>query len=80
MIRLVISVTTLTFDEAARVVQADLGYLIERGERLADRMDTLVRIARPLATDPIRELEPREVARPRSQAERDLLKALRLAK
>ncbi len=66
--------------EAARVVQADLGYLIERGERLADRMDTLVRIARPLAADPIRESEPGEVARPRSQAERDLLKALRLAK
>jgi len=66
--------------EAARAVQSDLGYLIERGERLADRMDTLVRMARPLAVDPVRESEPAEVARPRSQAERDLLKALRLAK
>ena len=66
--------------EAARAVQSDLSYLIERGERLADRMDTLVRMARPLAADPIRESEPTELARPRSQAERDLLKALRLAK
>ena len=66
--------------EAARAVESDLSYLIERGERLADRMDTLVRMARPLAADPIRESEPTELARPRSQAERDLLKALRLAK
>jgi len=66
--------------EAARSVQSDLGYLIERGERLADRMDTLVRMARPLAADTVRESEPGELARPRSQAERDLLKALRLAK
>jgi len=61
-------------------VESDLGYLIERGERLADRMDTLVRMARPLAVDPVRDPEPGELARPRSQAERDLLKALRLAK
>jgi hypothetical protein len=66
--------------ETARAVQSDLGYLIERGERLADRMDTLVRMARPLAADPIRDSEQGEFARPRSQAERDLLKALRLAK
>ncbi len=66
--------------EAARSVQADLGYLTERGERLADRIDTLVRIARPLAADQVREVEPAEAARPRSQAERDLLKALRLAR
>ncbi|HTW29386.1 MAG TPA: DUF6468 domain-containing protein [Acetobacteraceae bacterium] len=82
----------------------DLLFLIERGEKLADRMDQLVRAARFLpephpslsefrrgfeaeapaglgsaerarrpATEP-------EVPRPRSQAERDLMNALRMAR
>ncbi|MGH7155364.1 MAG: DUF6468 domain-containing protein [Acetobacteraceae bacterium] len=66
--------------EAARLVQADLSFLIERGERLADRMDTLVRVGRPVAAEAMREHEASETPRLRSQAERDLLKALRLAK
>lgn len=66
--------------EAARAVQGDLAYLIERGERLADRLDALVRTARPLAAEQPRETEPTDTPRLRSQAERDLLKALRLAK
>ncbi len=66
--------------DAARAVQGDLAFLIERGERLADRLDGLVRIARPLAAEPPRETEPQGNPRLRSQAERDLLKALRLAK
>ncbi|HSU07156.1 MAG TPA: DUF6468 domain-containing protein [Acetobacteraceae bacterium] len=66
--------------EAARAVQGDLAYLNERGERLADRLDGLVRTARPLAAEQAREVEPSETPRLRSQAERDLLKALRLAK
>jgi hypothetical protein len=65
--------------ESARLVQGDLSFLIERGERLADRMDSLVRAGRPLAGEAPREPEP-ELPRLRSQAERDLLKALRLVK
>jgi hypothetical protein len=58
----------------------DLAFLSERGDRLADRLDELVRAARPLA----REHEPRPAAaKPApgsSQAERDILQALRLAR
>lgn len=83
--------------EAATALKDDLAFLMERGERLADRMDTLVRSSRPLVadagsshssatflpstadtTEPPRPdpVEPRV----RSQAERDLLKALRMAR
>ena len=69
--------------DAASGLKDDLVFLIERGERLADRMDTLVRSGRPMAAEPLRqpagELELAE-ARVRSQAERDLIKALRLAR
>jgi hypothetical protein len=70
----------------------DLLFLTERGERLADRLDLLVRAARPLASDPLPEPAPRPAERPqsdatdppgthlRSQAERDLLRALRMAR
>nr|WP_294509781.1 DUF6468 domain-containing protein [uncultured Rhodopila sp.] len=58
----------------------DLGFLTERGDRLADRLEALVREARPLA----REHEPRPAAaRPpaaSSQTERDILQALRMAR
>lgn len=107
--------------EAAGALKADLVFLNERGEQLADRLDGLVRAGRPLVADiprrgegeysrvpdirpdyarvgdmpfaPARaalalaELadEPRLQAGPaderfRSQAERDLMKALRLAR
>jgi hypothetical protein len=77
--------------EAASGLKDDLVYLTERGERLADRIDALVRSGRPLAVESTRpataelvrlpgaEPEPAE-ARVRSQAERDLIKALRLAR
>ena len=69
--------------EAAEVLKDDLGLLIERGNRLADRLDQLVSAGRPLAADPPRltvvsNTEGTE-HRARSQAERDLLKALRMA-
>ena len=87
--------------EAARGVDGDLGFLIGRGEQLADRLDALVRAARPLAAHPPATQapatqapaedtrEPRgpagtapetEAPRLRSQAERDLMKALRLVR
>ena len=66
--------------EQVRRVEGDLSFLIERGEGLADRLDPLIRAARPLAAvappAPLAEEPPRL----RSQAERDLLKALRLAR
>jgi hypothetical protein len=40
--------------EAANGLKDDLVFLTERGERLADRLDGLVRAARPLAPDPAR--------------------------
>jgi hypothetical protein len=82
----------------------DLKFLMERGNRLADQLDHLVRAGRPLALetprhppaerrgyaepDPyaademIRAPAEAEAAEPRvrSQAERDLLKALRMAR
>jgi hypothetical protein len=111
--------------EAAIGLKDDLVFLVERGERLADRLDGLVRAARPLLPDPPRaerrlpdalpewpqerppartseqaservsERSPeRQADRPpdhpadrpeaqprlRSQAERDLLRALRTAR
>ncbi len=96
--------------EAGGRLKDDLLFLNDRGEKLADRLDRLVRAARvldqpvaaaapelllreplprePMAWAPPREPEPEprladlsEVApRVRSQAERDLLRALRLSK
>ena len=68
--------------EAGRAVQGDLSFLVERGERVADRLEQIVRAARPLAHEAPREPEPAAEHQPklRSQAERDLLKALRLAR
>ena len=69
--------------EAAMALKDDLAFLTERGERLADRLDGLVRTARPLAAEAAMNppAEP-EAADPRlrSQAERDLLRALRVAR
>ena len=97
--------------DAATGLKDDLIFLTERGERLADRLDVLVRAAKPLAKDappepPLRALnhlsgdhlsgdrqpgdhlsgdrlpadEPNNSPRLRSQAERDLLRALRTAR
>ncbi|MBV8097392.1 MAG: hypothetical protein JO110_29945 [Acetobacteraceae bacterium] len=71
--------------EAAASLKEDLAFLSERGNRLADRLDVLVRAARPLAPEPRRaaavdgfadELQSETC----SQAERDLAKALRMAR
>ena len=67
--------------DAGRAVQGDLAFLVERGERAADRLEQAVRAARPLLHAPTPE-PTAEAGQPklRSQAERDLLKALRLAR
>ncbi len=54
---------------AAEPMRDDLRYLVERAEGLADRLEGLVRTARPMTAS-----EP-AIAVP-SQAERDLLRAL----
>lgn len=65
--------------DAAVSVKDDLNFLIERGERLADRLDALVRAGKaPEAARPMP--EPDAEPRVRSQAERDLLAALRVAR
>lgn len=66
--------------DAAVSVKDDLAFLVERGERLADRLDALVRAGR--APEAARPAAPEADAEPRvrSQAERDLLAALRVAR
>lgn len=70
--------------DAALSLKDDLALLIDRGNGLADRLDQLVHTGRPLAAETPRltVVSNSEVAehRVRSQAERDLLKALRMAK
>ena len=72
--------------DAGANLKDDLVALIDRGERIADRLDNLVRanrepepVARRYATA---EAEPSDASEPRvrSQAERDLLRALRVAR
>jgi hypothetical protein len=65
---------------AAEPLREDLRFLIERAEALADRLDGAVRAARPLASPAPAPAPATEQEAPRSQAERDLLKALRLAR
>lgn len=67
--------------DSATTLNGDLAFLIERGERLADRMESLVRQTRPLASPAPAMAEAFEAEpRVRSQAERDLLQALRMAR
>lgn len=67
--------------DAGKMVHGDLAHLVERAERAADRLEQRVRAARvpvePPRFDPIEEPGGLKL---RSQAERDLLKALRLAR
>jgi hypothetical protein len=71
----------------AEPLRDDLRFLIERAETLADRLEALVRLGRPMAgheappapapaaARPLRE-PPSDAGPLRSQAERDLLRAL----
>ena len=58
----------------AEPLRDDLRYLTERAESVADRLDGLVRTARPLAS------AGEAPAAPRSEAERELLRALQAAR
>jgi hypothetical protein len=64
----------------------DLAFMTERGERLADRLDTLVRAARPLvqdrplANDRAAHSSDADAASGGSLIERNLLQTLRLAR
>lgn len=74
--------------ETAAALKDDLTLLSQRGESLADRLEQRVRSARPLLVEPamvagspvMAGFEANEPPRQRSQAERDLLKALRMAR
>jgi Domain of unknown function (DUF6468) len=58
----------------------DLSFLTERGDRLADRLDTLVRAARPLLQDRPGNMPETDMPKSSSQVEKNLLQALRLAR
>ena len=67
--------------DTAVTLKGDLAFLTERGDRLADRLESLVRQARPAAASAPAMAEAFEPEpRLRSQAERDLLQALRMAR
>jgi hypothetical protein len=68
--------------EAGITLKDDLAFLAERGERLADKLETLVRAARPLAAESRAATAAAEPSGPRlrSQAERELMKALKLVR
>ncbi len=72
--------------EAAANLKDDLVALIDRGERLADRMDNLLRSTREPEPPPRRaaasdsDFVDAAGTRVRSQAERDLLRALRVTR
>ena len=63
---------------AAEPLRDDLRYLVERAEAIADRLEAAVRVARPLAQD-APDPDPSTEAG-RSQAERALLRALRMGR
>jgi hypothetical protein len=68
--------------DSGLALKDDLILLIDRGDKLADRLEALIRAGRPLASAPPRLTVVAEQAaepRVRSQAERDLLRALRKA-
>lgn len=66
--------------DAAAALRDDLQFLLERGEALANRLDGAVRTARARAADLPQADGVAEEPRVRSQAEQDLLRALRLGR
>ena len=60
--------------EAARLLHSDLEFILGRAEQSADRLDQAIRTTRSREAAPEIDTGPRL----RSQAERDLLKALKL--
>ena len=82
--------------DQAKGLKSDLAFLTERGEKLADRLEGLVRQGRPLQEAGVAPEESRPKSRPRlqavptpsdeadgrvrSQAEKELLRALRMAR
>ncbi len=75
--------------EIAQTLKDDLAALIERGEGVADRLDTLVRFSRAsepeLGRLPVKDTSDSNLLgqsspRVRSQAERDLLRALKVSR
>ncbi|HET6185249.1 MAG TPA: DUF6468 domain-containing protein [Acetobacteraceae bacterium] len=65
--------------EQGRALQSELQFLADRADRVADRLEQQMRAARPLLQEPPPRAETAE-PRVRSQAERDLLAALRMAR
>jgi len=75
--------------DTATTLKEDLTFLVQRGEGLADRLDEAIQTKRPAASMPSMAHTPyaprdddivRDEPKVPSQAERDLLKALRMAR
>jgi hypothetical protein len=62
------------------LLKDDLEFLTERADRIADRLDSLVRTARPLTQGRPVSTPEANVPNSGSQVERNLLQALRLAR
>jgi hypothetical protein len=58
--------------KAAALTQDDLRYLVERAESIADKLEAAVQAARPMTS--VQGTQP--AAAPRSEAERELMRAL----
>ncbi len=58
--------------KSAGLAQDDLRYLLERAETIADRLEAAVQAGRPLASAPAAPV----ASAPRSEAERELMRAL----
>lgn len=78
--------------DQAKVLKSDLAFLAERGEKLADQLETLIKRGRPLAqvidapgqgpaaARGSEAVQEETEGRVRSQAEKDLLRVLRMAR
>ena len=66
--------------EKSTSLKDDLAFLTERGNRLADRLDSLVRAARPLAQERPGAASESSPPKGAGEVERSLMQALRLAR
>jgi predicted phosphoribosyltransferase len=65
--------------EKAQALRDDLAFLVDRGTSAADRLEAAIRSARAKAPAPVPNAAGDGAVQPRSEAERELLRAIRSA-